>query len=249
MIFRIRKREIRREEKVEVGGVGIDIRYKNIRNIHLRVLPPDGRVLVTAPFRISREDLLSFIYSKTDWINKNRQKIIEHSKHHFHEFRTGETHYYLGKKYEMNVVAGGGREKIILGENSIKLFVKSNSTKTSRKKLLDEWYREQLKEVTPDIIKKWERILNVRVNEFGIKQMKTRWGTCNTRASRIWLNLELAKKPIEIFEYIIVHEMIHLLERSHNHRFKALMSSYLPNWKNLERRLKTFPEEQINLDY
>ncbi len=249
MINWFRKREIKRKEKIEVDGVSIDIIYKYIKNIHLRILPPDGRVLITTPPRINQEDLISFIYSKIDWIKKNRQKIINQSKHHYYEFRTGEVHYFLGKEYEMNVVATSAREKIVLGERTITLFVKPDSTKTSRKKIVDDWYRDRLKETVPEIIKKWEMIMNVHVTEFGVKIMKTRWGTCNTRVSRIWLNLELAKKPTEILEYIIVHEMIHLFERSHNHRFKALMSCYLPNWKSLEHQLKTFPEEKNNFDY
>lgn len=249
MLNWLRKREVKKTDRIEIGGVEIDIVYKNIKNIHLRILPPDGKVRITTPVRISSETLFSFVQSRIDWIKKNQQKIINRNKHHLNEYRNGEIHYFLGNKYELNVIAVSGKEKIIIDECIITLYTKINSTKAQRKKILEDFYRDQLKNIIPNYINKWEKILNVQVNEFGVKRMKTRWGTCNIRAARIWLNLELVKKPIDVLEYIIVHEMIHLLERSHNQRFKSLMSKYLPNWKNLEKQLKNFPDENINLDY
>jgi predicted metal-dependent hydrolase len=229
------------KHKIKLGEILIDVFYKDIKNIHLSVHPPSGRVRIAAPPRIDLDTLRVFAISKLSWIKKQQKKINSQERESPREYTARETHYYLGKRYLLNVIVANSTPKVVLNHSTIELHIKENSTLHQRKVLLNEWYRERLKEKIPPFIKHFEKTLNVKVNEYGIRKMKTRWGTCNTRAARIWINLELAKKPIECLEYIIVHEMIHLLERTHGERFVALLNKFLPQWKSYKEELNRFP--------
>ena len=228
-------------QKIKLGDINIDVIYKDIKNIHLSVHPPSGRVRIASPKRFNLDTIRVFAISKLTWIKKQQQKIQSQAREAPLEYITRETHFYLGRRYLLKVINTHTKPKVILNHSTIELYVREDSTLLQRKTLLTEWYRERLKEIVPAYIKKWEKILNLKVNEFGIKKMKTRWGTCNTRAKRIWLNLELAKKPLHSLEYIIVHEMVHLLERKHNEIFIALMDKHLPQWKSYKEELNRFP--------
>lgn len=229
------------KKQIKLGDISIDVIYKDIKNIHLSVHPPTGRVRIASPEKFNLDTLRVFAISKLSWIKKQRHKIQSQERETPRDYSTRETHYFLGKRFLLNVITQSKNPKVVLNHNTIDLYIRENSTLSQRKALLNEWYREQLKEKIPALIARWEKILNVNVNEFGIKKMKTRWGTCNPRAKRIWLNLELVKKPIECLEYIVVHEMIHLLERSHNQKFVALMNKYMPKWKEYKKELNRFP--------
>ncbi len=150
---------------------------------------------------------------------------------------SGESHYFLGNRYLLNVVEASIKPYVELNNKYISLYIRPNSTKEKREKIMNEWYREQLKDMIPVYIEKWEAIIGVNVEEWGVKIMKTRWGSCNIKAHRIWINLELGKKNPRCLEYIVVHEMVHLLERKHNDRFKSYMDKFLPNWKSIKAEL------------
>ena len=228
-------------DKITIGNIDIDLIRKNIKNIHLSVYPPDGRVRLAVPERMNDEAVRLFATSKLAWITKQRKKFSEQDRQTAREFVSGESHYYFGTRYLLNVVETTGKQHIELrGNKYIDLYVRPESTVEKREKIMSDWYRQSLKKVIPDYIKKWEEIMGVTVNDWGVKLMKTKWGTCNVKDKRIWINLELAKKNPQCLEYIIVHEMVHLLERHHNEKYKAYMDKFLPNWKSIKDELNGF---------
>jgi predicted metal-dependent hydrolase len=228
-------------DKITVGNIEIDLIRKNIKNIHLSVYPPEGRVRLAVPERMNDEAVRLFAVSKLAWITKQRKKFSEQDRQTVREFVSGESHYYFGTRYLLNVVETTGKQHIELRSNKyIDLYVRPESTVEKREKIMSDWYRQSLKKVIPDYIKKWEEIMGVTVNDWGVKLMKTKWGTCNVKDKRIWINLELAKKNPRCLEYIIVHEMVHLLERHHNKKYKAYMDKFLPNWKSIKNELNSF---------
>jgi predicted metal-dependent hydrolase len=229
--------------RITISDIVIDVERKRINNLRLSVHPPDGRVQISAPLFYNEESLKTFIRSKLLWIKKHKDKYLNNGNNIQlpYEYVSGEKHYYLGDEYILSVVNHNKSPRIELHEKSIGLFIKTGNTKLKRKRILDEWYRKQLKDTALTLISKWEKILGVSINEFGIKNMKTRWGSCNIRAKRIWLNLELAKMPLHCVEFIIVHELVHLLERNHNARFKSYMDRFIPQWRSYKKELSRFP--------
>jgi len=228
-------------DKITIGNIDIDLIRKNIKNIHLSVYPPDGRVRLAVPERMNDEAVRLFATSKLAWITKQRKKFSEQDRQTVRKFVSGESHYYFGTRYLLNVVETTGKQHIELrGNKYIDLYVRPESTVEKREKIMYDWYRQSLKKIIPAYIKKWEEIMGVTVNDWGVKLMKTRWGTCNVQDKRIWINLELAKKNPQCLEYIIVHEMVHLLERHHNEKYKAYMDKFLPNWKSIKDELNGF---------
>ena len=237
-------------DKILVENIEIDLIRKNIKNIHLSVYPPEGRVRLAVPARMNDEDVRLFALSKLGWINKQRNKFMTRDRLPEREFVSGESHYYLGAGYLLNVIETRGKQHVKLRDSKyIDLYVRPESTGEKRQKIMTGWYREKLKELIPPYINKWEEIIGVRVNDWGVKLMKTRWGTCNVRDKRIWINLELAKKNPRCLEYIVVHEMVHLLERHHNRRFKAYMDEFLPGWKAIKDELNGFTFDSNNCSY
>ncbi len=218
--------------QIKVGELNIDVVRKNIKNLHLAVYPPDGRVRIATPLNINDEAVRLFAISKLSWIEKHQANFNAQERQSKREFVSGESHYSQGKRYLLNVIYHQGNTKVKVRNNTyIDLYVKEGSSEIQRKNAIASWYRKQLKQDIPQLIAKWEQIMNVQVDDWGVKQMKTKWGTCNTQAKRIWLNLELAKKAKHCLEYVVVHEMVHLLERSHGERFVALMNKFMPNWR------------------
>lgn len=228
---------------INIDGIDIEVIRKNIKNMHLYVLAPDGRVRITAPFRMKDSTIRSFAASKLNWIKKHRGKYQNQGIRPDKRFETGEIHYYQGRDYLLNVLNTGRRQRVEIcnEKNRIDLFVREGSTLEQRKKVLTEWYRIRLKEQIPGIIEKYEKKMGVKVNGFGVKQMKTRWGTCNHSTGRIWINLELAKRDKKFLEYIVVHEMTHLIEKNHNKRFYSYMGMFMPEWKEIRKELKDSP--------
>ena len=228
-------------DKITIGNIDIDLIRKNIKNIHLSVYPPEGRVRLAVPERMNDEAVRLFAVSKLAWITKQRKKFSEQDRQTVRKFVSGESHYYFGTRYLLNVVETTGKQHIELrGNKYIDLYVRPESTVEKREKIMYDWYRQSLKKIIPAYIKKWEEIMRVTVNDWGVKLMKTKWGTCNVKDKRIWINLELAKKNPRCLEYIIVHEMVHLLERHHNKKYKAYMDKFLPNWKSIKNELNSF---------
>ncbi|MCE2936441.1 MAG: M48 family metallopeptidase [Cyclobacteriaceae bacterium] len=236
-------------EHIQLGDIDIEVVQKDIKNVHLSVYPPRGRVRIAAPSRMNLDTIRIYAISKLGWIKKQQTKLREAAREPAREYLTKESHYYLGKRYLLKVIVAKGTPKVSIRHNRIELQVLPKSSKAKRKEILDAWYRERLRELVPNFIKEYEKSMKVQVAEFGIRKMKTKWGTCNIQAGRIWLNLELAKKPISCVEYIVVHEMVHLLERSHNARFIAYMDKHMPQWKSIKQELNRLPVSHVDWGY
>lgn len=200
--------------------------------MHLSVYPPTGRVRIAAPLNVDDEAVKLFAISKLAWIKKNQRKFEMQDRQMPRVFEQRESHYFEGKRYLLRVTEQNAPPRVeIKTKTYIDLFIRPNATIEQRQNCINEWYRKQLKKQIPQLIEKWETIIGVSVSDWGVKQMKTKWGTCNIEQKRIWINLELAKKPHNCLEYIIVHEMIHLIERHHNDNFLAHLDKNLPKWK------------------
>ena len=225
-----------------VSGLAVQVVRKDIKNLHLGVYPPNGRVRVAAPLRVSDEAVRMAVVTRLAWIKRQRAKFAGQNRQSAREFTTGESHYFLGRRYRLNVVVQDGAAHVTIRNNrTIDLFVRKGSNTAQRERVLLAWYRQQLKELIPALIRKWEAIVGIKVAEWGVKRMKTKWGTCNIKARRIWLNLELAKKPVQCLESITVHEMVHLLERHHNDRFTTLMDGFMPEWRHHRAEMNRAP--------
>ena len=236
-------------KQLQLGNIIVDVVQKDIKNIHLSVYPPTGRVRISAPFRMNLDTIRVFAISKLSWIKKQQTKLRTQEREAPREFLNRESHYFNGKRYLLKVIEQDAAPRVELKHSKIELYIRPQTTKEKRKSILDEWYRNQLKASLPALIAKWEKKMNVKVNEFGIKKMKTKWGTCSREAKRLWLNLELAKKPGECLEYIVVHEMVHLLERNHNDRFISLMNELMPKWRFYKEELNRRPLRHENWSY
>ena len=225
--------------KLIIDDIEIEVAKKNIKSIRLSVHPPNGQVKISAPNKMTDESIRLFIASRLAWIKKQQLKFENQERIPELGYVSGEEHYYFGTRYLLNVIYGSiNRSKVEIRNNKyIDLYVKEGSDIERKAAIMKEWYRKELKSLIPSMIEKWENIMGLKVNEWGVKQMKTRWGTCNINAKRIWLNLELAKKPYHCLEYIIVHEMAHLIERGHGPKFKAIMDEYYPSWRNVKAEL------------
>ena len=218
--------------QITVSNITIDVVRKNIKNLHLAVYPPTGRVRIATPLNVDDEAVRLFAISKLSWIKKHRKTFESQERETKREYVSGESHYFEGHRYLLNVIYQNAIPKVIIrNKKYIDLYVRPNSTARQRERVMTKWYRQRLKEKVPALIEKWQKIIGVQINGWEVKQMKTRWGTCKRESKRIWLNLELAKKPAHCLEYIIVHELAHLLERHHNDRFIVLMDKFLPRWR------------------
>lgn len=225
------------KSEFQVSGLKIDVLRKNVKNLNLRVYPAERHVRVSVPRRISDPEIARFIEEKLPWIRKHLANYQKKPKPEPKKFITGESHPVWGQDLELILIEKNKPPQVFVSDNTLRLSIRPETNQKKRASILKEWYRDELKQKIPELIKKWEPRMGVKVEEFGVKQMKTRWGTCNIRARRIWLNLELAKKRPELLEYVVVHEMVHLLERLHNKRFYSFMSRFLPNWKSLKNEL------------
>ncbi|HEX6981321.1 MAG TPA: SprT family zinc-dependent metalloprotease [Balneolaceae bacterium] len=224
--------------QISVSDIKIDVIKKDIKNLHLAVYPPTGKVRISSPKSVKTEYIRLFAISKLSWIKKHIRNFRSQNRHPEREYITGESHYYQGHRYLMNVIYHNAPPKVeIRNKKYIDLYVREGSDKEKRQSVLKEWYRTELKKEIPLLIEKWEKKMGVNVEEWGVRQMKTKWGSCNTHDKRIWLNLELAKKSSKCLEYVVVHEMVHLLERLHNKRFKALMDHFMPQWRQHKEKL------------
>lgn len=231
-----------KEEKILIANIEIDVVRKDIKNMHLAVYPPHGRIRLSAPTQTDEEVIRLFAISKLGWIKKHVRNFQEQARETIRDYISGESHYYNGKRYILNVVEHSGYNTLrIDGTKNLLMRVRKGATKEKKALVMKEWYRKQLKAKIPDLLQKWEAIIGVKSNAWAVKQMKTKWGACNIEAKRIWLNLELAKKPLICLEYIIVHELVHLLERNHNDKFIAYMDKFMPKWRLHRDELNSLP--------
>lgn len=236
--------------EIRVSGLAVQIVRKAIKNLHLGVYPPNGRVRVAAPLALTDDAVRLAVISRLGWIKRQRAKFEGQPRQSEREMVTGESHYFLGQRYRLNVIEHHGAGKVVLpNKSTMALYARPETSPVQRKQILQRWYREQLKTLIPPLLEKWQTTLDVQVADWGIKKMKTKWGACNVNARRIWLNLELAKKPVKCLEYIVMHELIHLLERYHNERFIALMEQHLPTWRTWREMLNHAPLAHENWSY
>ena len=213
-----------------------------IKNLHLSVHPPEGRVRVSVPSRIDDEAVRLAVISKLRWIRRHQRTFVDQPRQSQREMVSGESHYFLGRRYRLNVLEHSGPGRVdIKGNSELTMQVRPDTSPTKREQMLNDWYRRYMKALVPGLISRWQPVMGVQVADWGIKKMKTRWGSCNVRDHRVWLNLELAKKPPHCLEYVLVHEMVHLLERRHNDRFRELMDRFLPQWRLYRDELNRAP--------
>jgi predicted metal-dependent hydrolase len=226
------------ETMMVVNELPVKVVRKKIKNLHLAVYPPDGRVRVAVPEVIDDEAVRLAVISKLSWIKRKIKFFEDQPRQSVRELVTGESHYYLGRRYLLDIAYTEKYPFVEMkNKKTLVLNIKKNSRLEQRKKLLVDWYRQEMKYILPSIIKKWELKSKLKVSAYGIKRMKTRWGSCNPTHKRIWLNLELIKKPIHCLEYVVVHEIVHFLERTHNDQFVFHMDRIMPQWRTIRDEL------------
>jgi predicted metal-dependent hydrolase len=235
--------------QVKLGDIAVDVVLKDIKNIHLSVYPPTGRVRISAPARMNLDTIRVFAISKLGWIKKQQVKLQAQERETPREYLNRESHYVWGKRYLMTVIEVNESPNVTLKHNKMILKVRPGTNEEKRQAIVGEWYRWQLKKMLPPLIEKWEHLMGVQVKRFFVRRMRTRWGTCNPRLNSIRLNTDLAKKPRESLEYVVVHEMAHLLEPSHNANFITLIDQYMPNWQFYRNQLNRLPVNHENWVY
>ena len=224
-----------------VAGIGVDVVYKNIKNMHISVYPPIGRVRVAAPDRLDEDAIRLAVVQRLPWIKKQREQLQAAERQSEREMVTGESHYVWGQRLRLKLTDGAGRPYIDVAGSKLQLSVPAGMDDAHRRKFLESWYRKQIKAALPPLIEKWEPIIGLKVNGWTVRRMKTKWGSCNPDSANLWFNIELAKKHPGCLEYIVVHEMTHFHERTHNDRFVELMDKHLPNWRATRDELNGAP--------
>ena len=227
------------QKQIQIGSVTIDVDMKDIKNMHLGVYPPNGRVRIASPLKMDADSIRLFAISKLSWIKKQRKKFEEQDREAPRQYVDRESHYFKGQRYLLNVIEqeSGKHQVVIRNKKYMDLYVTEGASRKKREKVLCEWYREQLYKTAAPLIEKWEDKMGIQLKDWRIRRMKTKWGSCNIEDKRIWLNLELAKKPLACIEYIIVHELCHFHERHHNARYVACLDRYLGNWREVRKEL------------
>jgi len=225
-----------------VSGIAVQIVRKDIKNLHLAVYPPNGHVRVAVPEHVTDENVRLAVISKLSWIRKQQRDFNNQQRQSKRLFVSGECHYVFGRAYHFEFIKHTGKHEIKQYQSGkLKMFVRKNTSIENKQKLIDAWYRSELKNKIIELVEKWQPRIGKQVEDFSIRKMKTKWGSCNSATKTIILNSELAKKPLNCLEYIFVHEMIHLHERNHNQRFKELLEKHLPNWQLLKKQLNSSP--------
>ena len=224
-----------------VAGIEVELVQKDIKNLHLAVYPPNGRVRLAAPMDVNEQTLELYVTSKLPWIRKQQRKFANIDRQSARQYVNRESHYFLGKRYLLRVHETDRPYRYPKVERKTKtyidLYIKEGYSTEQKAELMKEWYRGKLKDILLEFVPKWEAILNVKANQVKVQTMRTKWGSCNTEKSNVLFNIELAKKPIECIEYVVVHELLHLIERKHSDLFKAYLDKYVPNWQHIKAQL------------
>jgi predicted metal-dependent hydrolase len=228
-------------QQIQLGEMPVDVVRKDIKNVHLSVHPPTGRVTIAAPAHMSLDTIRVFAITKLGWIRREQKKMREQEREAPREFLERESHYVWGKRYLLHVTEADAPPAIQLRHKRMLLQVRPGTTKEKCQALVEEWYRHQIREAVAPHVERWQKRLCVQVNRIFVQRMKTKWGSCNPASQSIRLNTDLAKKPPECLEYLVVHEMVHLLEPTHNQRFIALMDRFMPNWRSRKDLLNSLP--------
>ncbi len=224
-----------------VAGINVDVVYKDIKNLHIGVYPPVGRVRVAAPKRLDDDQVRLALVKRLPWIKTQRDRLQRVERQSQREMVAGESHYVWGDRYRLKLVERGGHPHVELDGERLVLYLPEGTSPEQRRELLGRWYRARLREAVPSVIARWEPTIGVQVPRWTIRRMKTKWGSCNRETGHIWFNIELAKKRPDSLEYIAVHEMTHLLERGHGRRFTKLMDDFMPDWRARRDRLNDAP--------
>ena len=228
--------------QIALGKIAVDVVKKDIKNLHLSVYPPSGRVRISAPLRMDLDRNRIFAISKLPWIRQQQKKVVDQERESPREYLERESHYVWGKLYLLKIrEVDHAAPKVEVTPSKLLLQIRPGTSVERREEILDEWYRVQLRQAAPAIIHKWEPLLGVKVDRIFVQRMKTKWGSCSRTSPSIRLNTDLAKKPAECLEYVIVHEMAHLLEPTHNKAFVALMDYCLPKWRHRKDQLNNLP--------
>lgn len=227
--------------QVQLGNLAVEVLRKDIKNVHLSVHPPTGRVRIAAPQHINLDTIRIFAISKLGWIKRQQRKLLEQERETPREYLNRESHYVWGKRYLLAIAEADQPPTVELKHNRMILRVRPGATHEEMQDILEEWYRTQIKKTAPALIAKWEPMMNVKVQRIFVRRMKTKWGSCNPHAGTIRLNTDLAKKPKSCLEYIVVHEMAHLLEPTHNAHFISLMNRSMPKWEYYRDLLNALP--------
>lgn len=231
---------------ITISGIEIELVRKDIKNIHLGVYPPDGRVRVAAPKEIKIDNLRAYILTKLGWIKKHKKKFASQEREAIREYVSGESHYLWGKQYRLQVYRSKKSKVEIKNKRLIELYIQNPEDTSKKEKLMKEWYRQKLKKEIPVVLAKWQKKIGVTVDSWDVRQMKTRWGSCHPVKKKIMINLELIKKPHICLEYVMVHEILHIIESSHNHIFLGLMDRYMPDWRLYKEQLNRIPLSNNN---
>jgi predicted metal-dependent hydrolase len=224
--------------QIRLGDIPVDVVRKNIRRLNLTVHPPLGVVRISAPLRMGMGTILAFANSKLEWVRLQQKRVVEWARLAPPEVLDRDGRYVWGKRYVLEVVEKDAVPSVVLADDRMLLQVRPGTGIRKQRAILDAWYRDTITQAIPGLIEKWEPVMGVKVARFFVRKMKTKWGTCNTRSCHIRLNSELAKKPPECLEYVVAHELVHLLESSHNKRFRALMGEFMPEWEAYRHQLK-----------
>lgn len=235
--------------QITVGGVTVDVVLKEIKNVHLSVHPPTGRVTIAAPIHMSLDTVRLFAIAKVGWIRQQQIKLNQQDRETTREFLSRESHYVWGERYLMKVIEADAPAFIELKHKRMVFQIRPEWNSDRKKELLDGWYRGLMRDAVQPLLSVWERKIGVKANGVSVRRMKTKWGSCNPTAKTILLNTDLAKKPRECLEYIVVHELVHLLEPTHNDRFIHLMDQYIPKWPSHRQLLNSLPVRHENWDY
>ncbi len=234
------------DKQLNLDGVVIDVVVKRIRNIRLGVFPPDGQVRLSVPHGMNPEIAKAFAVSKLPWIKKHQARLKELASHMSRAFLDGEIHYLFGREYTLKIVESRGAVGVKLNGPDIELQIRKNTGTANRERIMNEWYRNEMKMVVPVLLRTWENRIGVSASGWGLRSMRTRWGSCNPRTGKIWISLELAKREKIYLEYVIVHELVHLLERHHNENFKKYMDRFIPEWRRYRDELNSPIDEVRN---
>jgi hypothetical protein len=235
--------------QLELGEIAVEVVLKDIKNIHLSVYPPAGKVRISAPSRMALDTIRVFAISKLGWIRQQQEKLRGQERETPREYLDRESHFVWGKRYLLKIIECDEAPSVELKHSRMYLRLRAGTPGNRRQTVVEAWYREQIRKAVPSLIAKWEPVLGVNVQKFFVQKMKTKWGSCNSASKTIRLNTDLAKKPLQCLEYIVVHEMAHLVVRHHNEQFGGLMDKCLPGWRLLRQMLNNTPLAHADWTY
>lgn len=235
--------------QIKLGNIAVDVVQKDIKNIHLSVYPPNGKVRISAPLRMNMDTIRVFAITKLGWIKSQQAKLREQPRETPREYIDRESYYVWGKRYLLKIEEVDAKPSVELKHSRMILRVHPGDNIEKRQEVLEAWYREQIKAEMPALLDRWERRLGVEVDRYFVQKMRTKWGSCSPGKRNIRINTDLARKPRECLEYIVVHELVHLLEPTHNPRFISLMDQYLPKWQNFREQLNRLPVRHEDWSY